>query len=289
MSSLVPLNSAIAQSSVDFNNQTPTDAVGLFRYKINNYTGDRTLNGDDINSVCIFSGDTILSLTTGFTNLKVNSEIIFYSVNGYVRVQPGVGVNLYSTNGYYTKGPSISGGLSSVGKLICIGTNTWCLAGYNEDYSSYSWTDCCGYLPEVWQVAATNTFHLDARVYADSGLTTPFNGVVDAGSGLSYNVINGWPGATASCTAYAYSTSYTFYTGGGTADAVTFYSVAGLTPSDYSSLLGKKFFTAAQGTQFPCYDTSEVSDGTATSYYGSTAQYPASPANFKDGYVINVN
>jgi len=294
MPSLVPLNNAIAQSSVDFNNQTPANAGGLFRYKINNYSGNRTLNSDDINAVCVCTHNTVLLLTTSFTNLKVNSEIIFYSSNGYVRVQPSVGVNLYFTDGYYTKGPSSTGGVSSVSKLIYAGSNNWFLAGYNMSPSEYTWTNCCSSSSTLYQLKTSSAYDINARAYTNSDLTIPYNGIVSLEAESTtyyYKLINGWPTSGTGCVTDTYSTPYTFYTGADPVeDAVIFYSVSGLTPSSYSTLLGNKFFTADVGAQHDCYTTDMVSPGTQTSYYGSTAQYgSSSPAIFKDGYVVNIN
>lgn len=294
MPSLVPLNSAVAQSSVDFNNQTPSNAGGLFRYKINNYSSNsHTFTVADLNAVCIFYGDTTINLSPlNFSSAPpIGSEILFYSTGGYVKIEVSGG-SLYSTIGNYTYGPN------GMGKIIYKGNNEWFFASGNFAPYPYSFNDCCGNISGVvYQIklaSEDNIFSSTQRSYTDGNLTVPFNGTVprEFESIITYYVIaNGYPVATqSSCETNAYSTAYTFYTGPDPVeDAVTFYSVSGLTITNTTSLAGKKFFTSDVGEQYDCYTTNAASPGTQNSYYASAASYPDSPLSFLDGYIVNID
>jgi hypothetical protein len=295
MPSLVPLNNAIAQSRVDFNNQTPSNAGGLFRYKINNYGFTaHTFNSNDLNAVCIFARDVspVMPLASSFSAPPpIGSEILFYSTSGYVRLVPeSAGVDLYCSVGNYTLGPNF------IGKIIYKGNDDWFFASANFTSYSYSWDNCCGEfgvnLLQIKTVNDENIFSTAQRSYVDTDLTIPFNGTVYAVEATTYyNIANGYNvGSVGSCVNYSYSTPYTFFTGADPdADAVTFYSVADLTITDTASLAGKKFFTSDVGAQADCYTSDMVSPGAETSYYSSTASYPGSPLGFRDGYLVQID
>lgn len=292
MPSLVPLNNAVAQSSVDFNNQTPSNASGLFRYKINNYGfTSHTFNSNDLNAVCIFARDvspTIPAASSFSEPPPVGSEILFYSISGFVRITTS-GANLYTSTGVYTLGPNW------IGKIIYKGNNDWFFASTNFAKDSYMFTDCCGDISAlVYQIKSVNDaqiFSTTQRSYADSSLTIPFNGTVYAEEDTTYyNVANGYNVSVGACSTNTYSTPYTFYTGPDPdTDDVILYSVSGLNINNTTSLAGKKFFTSDVGDQFDCYTTDMVSPGTQNSYYSSTGGYPGSPLSFLDGYIVNID
>jgi hypothetical protein len=283
MPSLVPLNNAIAQNSVDFNNQTPTNASGLFRYKVNQYgTNTHTFSSSDLNAVCVFSGDTnVLLSSSNFAQLPpVGAEIVFYSTSGRVRLDTS-GVSLYASIGNFTLGPN------SIGKIIYKGNNEWFFASSNFTSVFYSWTNCCEDFGELYQLRTPNNSALNSnqRAYVDSTLDKPFNGVASY-DGSSYSAVNGYfsPGG---CVPTDYTTSYTFYSNAST--PVTFYSVTGLSPNIYTTLSGSKFFTSSVESVYDCYSINMVASGSAVTYYGSTAQYPGSPLVFLNGYVVNID
>jgi hypothetical protein len=284
MPSLVPLNNAIAQNSVDFNNQTPTNAGGLFRYKVNQYgTNTHTFSSSDLNAVCVFSGDAnILLSSSNFAQLPpVGAEIVFYSTAGRVRLNTA-GVSLYANIGNFTLGPN------SIGKIIYKGNNEWFFASSNFTSIIYSWTNCCEDFGELYQLRTPNNAALNSnqRAYVDSTLDKPFNGITSY-EGAYYSVVNGYFSSTAGCSTKDYTTSYTFYSNAST--PVTFYSVTGLSPNIYTTLSGSKFFTSSVAAEYDCYSIDMVASGSAVTYYGSTAQYPGSPLVFLNGYVVNID
>lgn len=290
MPASVPLNNAVAQNTFDFNNQRATNASGLSRYKINEYnTSARILNNADLNAVCVFSGNTTLTLGNNFSPVPpVFSEIIFYSTNGYVRISSAVGTTVYSDTGLFI-------GKGKVGKLVYVTSNTWFFASVTSTVNSFNFTDCCSDIGDIYQIgqnpASLNT---SAKAYTNASVNIPFNGSFQIGENI-YSVANGDLSIIGGCPFNVYQTAYTFYTAGETGpDPVTLYSVSGLTPSNYSTLLGKRFATSGQGSEeSPIYDCALndiVSPSTQNSYYGSTAQYASnSSATFLDGYVINYN
>lgn len=293
MPSLVPLNNAVAQSSVDFNNQTPSNAGGLFRYKINNYGfTSHTFNSNDLNAVCIFARDVSPAIppASSFSEPPpVGSEILFYSISGFVRITT-YGANLYTSTGVYTLGPNW------IGKIIYKGNNDWFFSSTNFAAYSYMFSDCCGGISAlVYQIKSVNdadTFISTQRSYVDSSLTVPFNGTVYSQENATYyEIANGYfTTSAASCATNTYSTSYTFYTGPDPIyDAVTLYSVEGLNKNSVSSVAGKKFFTSNVGAQYDCYSTDAVSPGTQNSFYSSIGNYPSSPLSFLDGYIVNID
>jgi hypothetical protein len=300
MPSLVPLNNAIAQNSVDFNNQNPTNKGGLFRYNINNYTrvnygsvGQHSFTNADLNSVCIFSGDVDILLTAGnfIPEPLTGSEILFYSAAGRIRLDTS-GVNFYSNVGNFTVP-------TKAGKIIYTSGNTWYFSSLNTDVFTLNVTDCCNITPTIYQVGNNNSGSLDAnvKIYADSGTTIPFNGIVqDNLSNTRYNVINGQASAIAECeTAAPYNVEYTFYTEDpiypGQTTPIAFYSKPGAgTPNNYGTLVGNRFFTTIPngGNQInSCYSDATVAPGSSATYYGDGTQYPANPVTFLNGYVIN--
>jgi hypothetical protein len=285
MPSLVPLNNAIAQNSVDFNNQTPTNASGLFRYKVNQYgTNTHTFSSSDLNAVCVFSGDVnVLLSSSNFAQLPpVGAEIVFYSTSGRVRLDTS-GVSLYVSIGNFTLGPN------SIGKIIYKGNNEWFFASSNFTAIGDSFPNCCANTEYLYQLRlpTDSVLNLNRRAYVDSTtLDKPFNGIVSY-AGAYYSVVNGYFSATAGCSTKDYTTSYTFYSNAST--PVTFYSVTGLSPNIYTTLSGSKFFTSSVAAEYDCYSIDMVAPGSAVTYYGSTAQYPGSPLVFLHGYVVNID
>jgi hypothetical protein len=301
MPSLVPLNNAIAQNSLDFNNQNPTNKGGLFRYNINNYTrvnygsvGQHYFTNADLNSVCIFSGDVDILLSAGYLNPAplTGTEILFYSTSGRIRIDTS-GFSLYSNVGNFTVP-------TKAGKIIYTSEGDWYFSSLNTDVFTLNVTDCCSISAvNIYQVGNNNSGSLDAnvKIYADASATVPFNGIVQDNLIFSrYNVINGQASAIAECeTAAPYNVEYTFYTEDpiypGQVTPIAFYSkpYAG-TPNNYGTLVGNRFFTTIPngGTSInSCYSDATVAPGSSATYYGDGTQYPAYPVTFLNGYVIN--
>jgi len=292
MPSFVPLNNALAQNSVDFNNQTPTNSSGLFRYKINNRNTDTwTFIDADLNAVCIFTGVAEVTLTNFSTTPPVGAEIVFYSVSDVVRITASGSAVLNYSDGNTTISPALAG------KIIHASNNVWFFASPNAGLYNHTWYDnCCNFTNALYQTG-TSSLDLGRRAYADTSLTIPFNGTaivyVDPDN-YYYTVSNGYinpnPITINDCYVNTYSTDYIFYTGSDPIyDTVTLYSVPSLDPTDPTTLSGNKFFSMDVGAQFDCVTDNIVSPGGTVAYYGSTAQYPAEPLIFKDGYVINID
>lgn len=296
MPSLVPLNNAVAQSSVDFNNQTPSNASGLFRYKVNDRTASSSwvFNDSDLNSVCIFSKSLVtVGLATFSSTPPIGTEIIFYSTGGAVYIYGYGGATLITSKGPYTVP------LSGVGKITHIGSNVWVFSSANSAQKSYTWSSCCGGSQSFYYIEGSTPFTSvsasPSRFYTSSGLNIPFNGtILNPVDGLYYNMVNGyWDTGTpaGSCPILVYSSSYTFYTGPDPIydPPVTLYSVGALDINNPAYLKGHKFFTTSVGNQYDCYTTDVVSPGTLTVYYPSLALAPSTPIIFQDGYVVNID
>jgi len=297
MPSLVPLNNAIAQNSVDFNNQNPTNKGGLSRYKITNYgqlnygaVSQHAFTNADLNSVCIFSGDVDIT----FQGFNFNpaplpgAEILFYSTNGRIRLND-ISALLYSNVGNFTVP-------TKAGKIIYTSAGKWYFSSLNTAVFSPILTDCCGVSPPVvYQVGNNNSGSLDPNIklYVDPDATFAFNGIVyDTLDEQRYIVINGQAtgdGMTVCDTPAVYSSEYTFYSSAST--TATFYSLTGaFTPDNYYSLLGIKFFSSIPNEGNPinsCWATDVVAPGSPATYYGSTEQYPDNYVVFLNGYVID--
>jgi len=277
MPSSVPLINAIAQNTVDFNNQTPTNASGLFRYKINNYSAPRIFTDTDLNSVCIFNDvgtivDVYLNSNYFSTTPPVGAEIIFYSTTGNIRINTsGVGY-LASSFGPFTTGAN------SAGKIIHRGGNVWYFASANATPQQYSWTNCCGNGGELYQITNTPGFNYSLRSYFDLGIERPYNGTVfDYDTQLYYRIVNGVYAANyVECAPTSFGTGYNFYDAPDPiyGQTVTLYAVTGLNSADPISLLGNKFFVDQVGQQYDCYAASLVPDG-ATYYTSTTSPYYA--------------
>jgi hypothetical protein len=285
MPSSVPLTNAIAQNTVDFNNQTPTNASGLFRYKINNYTGQGTFTDVDLNSVCIFNNvGNIVNVTlssSGFSVVPpVGAEIIFYSLTGNIRLNTGGSAVLnYSVGNYTTQ-------TAGAGKIIHKGNHVWYFASANASPQQYSWTNCCSESAELYQIATVPGFNSSLKSYTDSGAASPYNGTVYDGS-LYYRIVNGvYVSTSPDCasTTLNYNTSYTFYDSPdpiyGT--YVNLVSVAGLTESQPNTLIGYKFFTQAVGNQYDCYGPNTVNGA-----YYTNNNTPYYAVTFTNGYLTS--
>lgn len=290
MPAAVPLNNAIAQNSLDFNNQNPTNKGGLFRYKINNYgalglgaISQHAFTNADLNAVCLFTGDVNITFPPFNFNPAplAGSEILFYSSNGRIKLEASGGNALYSSIGNFTVP-------SKAGKLIYTANNTWFFSSLNTNSFGIYASNCCAGFTTVYQVGSNGSFNIGTKVYTETAANYAFNGTIvyDA---VTYNVINGYASATGDCgSGDIYATPYTFYTDPET--PVTFYSLTGGSPDNYISLLGKKFFTLVPSGGNPiyaCADNTVVAPSSPASYYGSTAQYPNYPVTFLDGYVID--
>lgn len=284
MSSHTPLNNAILQSSIDFNNQTVANAAGLSRYTIHNYGATNVvLSENDLNAVCIFSGNRHIDLPSGLS-AAMGAEIILYSTDGFIRLDPDVGTTVYRERGLFSLGAGIAL------KLINAGTNEWILSGANFNSSAYAYTDCCSASETVYQLRMTDTFDYTINTYTDPELLIPFNGTVITTSGdppasYYYNVINGVSSEIFGCDAEEYTTEYTLYNGAAT--PTTVYSVSGIDVTSAPSIYGHKFFTVAPGGFVSsCTETNQLASGASATYYGSTAGIPGSPLVFLNGYLI---
>ena len=295
MPSLVPLNNAIAQNSLDFNNQNPTNKGGLFRYNINNYgqlnygaVSQHSFTNADLNSVCIFSGDVDIALAAFNFNLEPlpGAEILFYSTNGRIRIVE-TGALLYSNVGNFTVP-------TKAGKIIYTSAGKWYFSSLNTAVFSPIVTNCCGSTPPiVCQVGNDNAGSLDpnTKLYESADANFAFNGIVqDTLTSQYYDIKNGLAYSVTGCPAtVAYSSEYTFYSSAST--TATFYSLTGaFTPDNYLSLLGIKFFNAIPNEGNPinsCWANDLVAPGEPAIYYGSAEQYPSDPVTFLNGYVIS--
>ena len=290
MPSSVPLTNAIAQNSVDFNSQTPTNASGLFRYKINNRVNNHVFTDADLNSVCIFSGGgSITNVFLGTGNFSgvppVGAEIIFYSTTGNIKINLIDGAILAGSVGPFTPGAY------SAGKIIHIGNNVWYFASANAAAQPYNWTNCCGEsaATQLYQISVAGGFNPALTSYFDSNVNYPYNGHVNDGTNLYYKVVNGvWNNTTISdCndTKSYYTNQYNFYDAPDPiyGNTVPLYSVGGLNPASPETLMGNKFFISDVGQQFDCYAPNTVSD--STYYTSTTAPYYA--LTFRYGYVTS--
>lgn len=284
MPSSTPLNNAILQSSIDFNNQTVANAAGLSRYAINNYGATNVvLSNADLDAVCIFSGNRHIDLPPGLS-AATGAEIILYSTNGFIRIDPDPSVTVYRERGLFSLGAGIAL------KLINAGSDTWLLSVANFNSSAYQYTDCCYANPTVYQLRISDTFDYNIPTYADADLTIPFNGTVIIESGdppayYYYATVNGVSSEIFGCASLDYTTAYTLYDGAST--PLTVYSVSGIDVNSANSIYGHKFFTVAPGWEVPsCTETDQLAPGASAVYYGSTAGIPGSPLVFLNGYLI---
>lgn len=297
MPAAVPLNNAIAQNSLDFNNQNPTNKGGLFRYKINNYESlgacainQHTFTNADLNAVCIFTYDVNITIPP-FATIP-GSEILFYSPNGRIKLEASDGSTLYSNIGNFT----VPG---KAGKVIYTDSNNWFFSSLNTNSFATNYTDCCAQPNSIYQVGNNGDLNTTIKVYTNAAADVAFNGTIILDNVAQYDIVNGQASSVLLlCYANYYNTAYTFYTEDisypGEVTPITFYSLSsGITPSNYNSLLGKKFFTAAPeggGTPvYDCYSSNAVAPGSIYSYYGSSMQYPSDPVKFLNGYVIDFN
>lgn len=300
MSSSVPLINAVAQNTVDFNNQTPSNAGGLFRYKIKSIgypsEGVYYLQPEDLNSVLIFSGNVTLYLDSNSFSASglppVGSEVFFYSING---APPNrVYVETSGFNLYYYVGPYLQSSNDN-GKIIYTGENAWTFASLNYNFQPISSIDCCSANNTLYQIALPGaTYNTSFKAYFEDSLQYPYNGVFFDNTNY-YKIVNGYQDTILSegCseTLSSYATPYSFYNAA--EEEVVLYSTnSNYDPSNYTGLLGAKFFTSWQNAGNPIYscytDSSLVGYGTPVAYYGSLAQVAAgTPVTFYYGYVVD--
>ena len=189
MTSSVPLINAVAQNTVDFNNQTPSNAGGLFRYKIKNIGaptgGSYSLLPSDLNSVLIFSGDVTLYAdlnSFGGSGPPVGSEVFFYSsgVTSVGQIQV-VAQNciLTAENGPFLQSLSDTGRLIYMG-LDNIGSKTWVFASKNYNFQVIDFTNCCVEEAQyAWQIALPGaSYDSSFKAYVDASFSYPYNGEV---------------------------------------------------------------------------------------------------------------
>lgn len=281
MPSSLPLNNALAQNSVDFNTQIPTNSSGLFRYKVNTRGNNYTFTSTDFNSVCIFSLG-VGGVTTVFLNAfgvapPVGTEIIFYSTIGLVNIQGNA--TLYVTVGRVSS--------TSAGKIIHRGNNVWYFASLNTTKNQFNWTNCCSNFESLYQVGEQTNFDPNKFSYTDAALNTPFNGIVyyDNDGLATYNkVVNGVATGSGSCTTVTFNIAYTYYTNTDpeNPETVDIYSVEGLTRTSPPTLLGNSFFTEVVTEQQECYTSNRV---TGVTYYINAGG--GASITFLNGYVVS--
>jgi len=288
MSSFLPLNNALAQNSVDFNSQTPTNSSGLFRYKVNTRNNNYTFTSTDFNSVCIFNSGGLGGLTLATLNSfspapPVGTEIIFYSTTGSVQIAGTGTATLNSTTGRFTTG------INAPGKIIHRGNNVWYFASLSATFYSYNWANCCGASVGLYQIgtASNSNFNPSAFSYTDGNFNIPFNGIVyyETGGGYYYDkVVNGLVTGSSNCATSTFSTSYTYYTNTDPQDPQTvfIYSVSGLNRAQPETLLGYSFFSADVGVRQECYSSNRVSGVTYYINPGGGASI-----TFYNGYVVS--
>lgn len=309
MPSSVPLINAIAQNSVDFNNQTPINAGGLFRYKIKNIGypsgGAYILTPEDLNSVLIFSGDVTLILSSTYFVASgfppAGSEILFYSTGGagsegrvFVSAQSNFVLSSYV-------GPYLQSS-NDTGKIIYTGLNgagqgNWTFASPNYNFTLIDLSDCCAgsAVNNLYQISTpTSTYNTSYRSYFENNFVYPYNGVINY-DGSAYAIVNGYfidVAMLCGDTEVAYTSAYTFYDASETSFSF-FTDASDLDPTNYENLLGHKFFIGAAPNEglpmYSCFsDGSEAGAASAVEFYGSVAQIGNSdPVTFYKGYVVN--
>jgi hypothetical protein len=282
MPSFLPLNNAVAQNSVDFNNQTPTNSSGLFRYKVNTRDNNYTFTSADFNSVCILSGGlggaTRVFLNNFGTAPPTGTEIILYSTTGSVYILGSA--TLRRTIGNLTTGTNVAG------KLIHRGNNEWYFASSNRPLFLFTFENCCSYSDSLVQIGTVNNFDPNKFSYVDANLNLPFNGIVlYENEGISYSkkVVNGVTTGDYNCQQVNFDTPYNFYasTDPENPQPVTIYSVSGLNAGNPESLVGNSFFIVPAMNVFSCLQGDRVSGVT---YYLSTGG--GQSITFVDGYVV---
>ena len=119
MASTVPLyNAKVQGGSIDFNNQTPSNAAAIKRYTINNIGAtDHTLSSADLHAVCLFSGNRNVLIPEIAESIP-GTEVILYSSDGWIAVAGGYNVIIYSDAGNYIP-------TGQAGKLLKLNGNTW--------------------------------------------------------------------------------------------------------------------------------------------------------------------
>ena len=304
MPSSVPLINAVAQNTVDFNNQTPTNAGGLSRYKIKNIGapagGYYFVLPSDLNSVLIFSGDVTLYVDSnsfvGIGDPPAGSEVFFYSSGvtsiGQIKVV-AQGLILTAENGPFLQTSSDVGSLIYMG-LNNSGTGVWAFASKNYNFESVYFINCCDAGEQFWQIAEPDAgYNSNLRAYVTASLSYPYNGVYND-NGTYTSIINGYAEGPVLCNDnyYPYDQSVTFYNSGGSPITLYGNSNGSYTASEYLTLLGAKFFTAIPNSGSPIYscysDSNAVGYSSPVQYFGSTAQIAANdPVTFYDGYVVN--
>jgi hypothetical protein len=286
MSSFLPLNNALAQNSVDFNSQTPTNSSGLFRYKVNTRNNNYTFTSTDFNSVCIFNSGGLGGLTLATLNSfspapPVGTEIILYSTTGSVQIAGTATLN--SATGRFTTG------INAPGKIIHRGNNVWYFASLSATFYSFNWTNCCSDSVDLYQIGtdSNSNFNPSAFSYTDGNFNIPFNGIVyyETELGSYYDkVVNGLVTGSSNCATSTFSTSYTYYTNTDPEDpqTVSIYSVSALTRDQPATLLGYSFFSTAVGGRQECYSSNRVSGVTYYINPGGGASI-----TFYNGYVVS--
>jgi hypothetical protein len=298
MPSFLPLNNAVAQNSVDFNNQTPTNANALFRYKVNNRNNNYYFTASDLNGVCIFnSGGTAAgSVNNVFLNSNsfspvppVGAEIIFYSTTNHINIRLENQAVLRNAKG------TLTSGANKVGKIIHVGANVWYFSSAAYRAVEIGLGDCCNGSPYLYQVSAPDTtisFNSSFLSYTNDSLNALYNGTVsaqvpdtDPQEYTYYKIVNGKVASSGSeCTPENFNTGYNFFDSPDPiyGAPVTLYSVSGLSLDPPEDLLGYKFFTQDVGSQYDCYTANQAN----TTYYTNDVA-PYYSITFTNGYVTS--
>lgn len=303
MPSVVPLRNPLAQNAVDFNNQALTNSGNFFKYKtganLNNaayYSAD--LN--DINSIITcdtnsaFPTTAILDIgllsTTNGRNINPGAEIILYtsptSVLTNIKVINSSGFSIISEGAKNYTIPAYAGTAKLT--LVDKDSNNWLFSGNIGGLVQYSFTNCCGDQESFYQInsnLSSDINNVNTLAYFFDGVdsTKPYNGIYYDGSNWQ-QVVNGTHAGSASCSAYNFNTSYTFYTVlNDYTSAVVAYSISSvdMNQEDPNSLIGYRFFNDPQIDVYPCQNSATIADGT---YYTTTGTYSL---EFYKGYVIS--
>jgi hypothetical protein len=301
MPSIVPIRSSVAQTAVDFNNQSLINSGNFFKYKSGIFiTNAATYNAgiSDINSIITsnynenapFGTLELGYLNTAYTGRLLNngSEILVWTTdntilnNILIKASNNAGLIVNRNNSFYTL-PQSAAKLTLVDSV----NNRWILSGKTGQIVTYSFTNCCEQIEYFKQItddlSGSISGDLQSRYYFDyDDITKPYNGIYYDGTDW-LQVINGVYISSSSCSTYNFTTSYTFYTVlGDYTSAVVGYSMVGQNENDPSTFLGLKVFNDSVSDQYPCYTgVAAFPDGT---YYTTNSAYSL---EFYKGYVIS--
>jgi hypothetical protein len=283
MAGLVPLQNAVVETSIDFNNKRVSNNAGFHRYNVlasaDTYY---TATASDFNSVIVFSGNVTVEINTGATgSLNYGAELILISNTGRVKV--------LDSDTRFSQGPTKAIKLIYTGPGMTGKPYKFLYTGAVASVYTISYTDCCNSSANVYQLLRSNAvgFEYDKLIYKDTECTILFNGTMTNG-GSWYSVVSGVAGPGSFCVPNDYTSVYSyFYTNPALSDPypISLSSVGGLSSGNSpSAFTGNKFFDAPL-TALDCFNTGAV---TATYYYSkSGGDGSVYLCNFAAGYLLS--